>query len=1031
MAEENFYLNFLTKLSTESNINLNTFLNVLKDFQKYCLKTKTNDWKKLIQFFLLTPNKVSLIDVVFIAYLCDLRTIFSGEFKLLNKFFYYFNNRVIVNIINGDFIFCNLQVVRKEITVTQEIFNDFSKILQKLYDNGSTRFLMNIDAKNDCEGIIKEKFSFNKKKLYGNFKNNKNITRDKEECDNIIKNGQIPKINNALIKISTFDIDGIYGPIFIHDIDDIFKTNINVSINLNSKMRILNRTYQVLTNNGPKYIKKLFNIYIGYVNTEFGEIKMFLGFNQIYQKKNTDFLNKVWNELKIEISSFYHVMINYSTDLKSLKSFREADILIKETENKYIINMELNSKCFAKLLMNIRKNKNLKDFSPFLYIELFNTKTVFSFDHYSEALTKFNHYFNLENFNFLNIDLCMELNYDTNERVITSATYDSLNNKIFNCFTIFGCKSLTNFNKNFITNQGDYIKCIYHGIYKMNVYSSIISTLIPKLMLKSALPEYSISHLVSNYFGVKLINKGIKDMKLYTDACQKLINNCEKFKNFNFPYRLECTINITNIFDIISFISKIKNKMIFTATETNRTVSSLKLNTIKLLKRVCEVSTNYDSYFYKITNEILLKEYFIKGGKNIHILPRIIQKEVNELINENNVSNNFFNEEFLNCLEHVDKVLKEETMMKAIYYSKILNSKSKEKIYDFIQFMFKNSELEAAEFILKNWLGTCTKYYDLNETILFGLNVNQKYIKKEIINVIDFVQGYILKEIDFERKNKKELNYNIMANVFTKIYPNSSKQELLELLTQYINKKGYVYIFLYPENNMQYLQKLKSHSSYRLNKDEKIKFLTDTFKEKKIINYMSDLEYALLAFIENQCDNKNKINDYVMKNYASLFYLTKSKAQLTNARKNYKKLNAERKSAIEFYKVRLSNIHLSFAFMIGYMKAGWDITITLDEAKALYELYCFSSGIDFYGDFEIVNRLHSNVFLCDIIGKSLTITRYSVHKTQNFFEQKLIGEYILAYFNWFNNNPGILEQECYSVNIDKCIKKYEDEISLV
>lgn len=494
----------------------------------------------------------------------------------------------------------------------------------------------------------------------------KNNTQDFFQNNN--KN-YIQNINEQNLKFS-FDIDGI---------DFLFKLSLYTEL-LGEKSAMANiylKRYRkkpinkYLLSNQTEYeikkSKKKIYIYIGSISITSHPMDVYIFFNTKYSKKK-----------KKQFKSIYkNFCENFINSKKNDNKLKNLIINFLMNKNKYIT---VEAGVFEDFLKEFKKfiwNKNLyvKKKDIFLIGETYGLKNYICAENPDQLLIQVKKKFTKKIHKYINVDLCKKLYY-CNDIQDKKFVYLGMLSNYFNekvpFYKPFFINELISYNLH--TKNCRELNILRDmKIFKINLYNSMIYNLIDKSIRKKKYPELS-SNVLLNTIG--MLKKNDMCLDRYKKTLDMTLNFIEE-NNFNYDFRLEIKIPLTNFENGKAFFTKFEKKH-FCIINLDYIYMILK-NAIKNLQSI--LNGKNTQLINCVLNEIFITESVIKGGDNSHIVPRKLFEKV---------KNTFKKKE---NIDDIDYSREDEKIIcqNLLTYTKKLNKKVKKKSKLLLNFILEET----------------------------------------------------------------------------------------------------------------------------------------------------------------------------------------------------------------------------------------------------------------------------------------------------------------------------------------------------
>ena len=702
--------------------------------------------------------------------------------------------------------------------------------------------------------------------------------------------------------------------------------------NHNQNTSIANPQISSLTDEDSQYIEYAYDLDGLYICAELNKFKKLLDKVMLYGELFTNGVKKKYQTKKIFIrdrtvitkkDKYNSILLmnfklfNTTLDIfilyKNEEDYKFIKKSIKKFSRKFMINFLANdnkSNLFNFLLhkkkqINIdtvlineyinslrkyfKKKNSLLAKSLYFLIEGYGFKKSLSFEDVKSVITFTKQQFNRQIHKYINI-IQNKFNYNKKQNNLTEFYYIGLNSNLFN-------QSITNYKPLYLNNFIQYncytdkitaLNYLYQqNIFKLNIYNSMIYNIVDSKIWRRKFPNISFNILLNilsmkNHYSDSQIKKFISTLEKTLDFINIL--------KFNFDYRIEISTKINNRKNIEKFFNQFKVKH-FIRIPIDLVYSILD-SSIKTL--ISAFRYNNRSILKPVIAEIVITEYFVKGSKNRHILP----KNIYDLI-----INNIKNQNFSDILNNInDETFKEES----IYISKSLIKYStqknifKKKSYKLLKFLTKSDF--SCDF-LNYYLEDMCKKFSISESV--NLQTDKSYDKEFGLNV--YISNFI------KNQNLQDLTSVKILNILI------NRGMSISSITDHLN------LFLYDKNIRFLLNtdiiKNSTHcykpSFIKINFNQKnIQFSTENFysevnsefqskfiKKSKFEYSLEDMKRYISA--RNLFENLSNPNKRIIRDPRFLFSFSHDESHMNTL---YKKIYCNKKID---YRILTENIYFS------------------------------------------------------------------------------------------------------------------------
>ena len=572
-------------------------------------------------------HQFSVFDLHIIQEMTNIKFLFEGSFSYYNTLFAHRKNIVtdyIIHISNTD---------EKSIGIKFNFPNSDDYLHCPVKFNSNCDAIKNILS--SCDDInLSPVFcvDINPLKCYPN------LRISDENPFNIIEfiKNNIANTNYDFQKVSynnknfhnLFDIDGISGYAMHDELEKILCSD-ETTIFLDGKSTDqykIPRSEVFIKNSKFCKTRDQLNFRVGSLKTSLGELSLFLVF--ICMENNKKQMEKrFW----IEFESFLH----REWSNKEFFSDGFANIILDNfTQGTLKANMNI-TLYRSKLSLLTRFLKSFSEHETFFFFSGYGQKLANTFDNMSELIDKLSRVFNLEFIPNLKIDLCKSFFYnnENSETYSTFLTTSSFKPNAQGLFKLFQSEKMCNINASTtkLLKSGRF-SLNTHGIYKFNIYSSSIRTLLDHRFLKMKLPQHSIELFKNNFFGYSCKSKRQKKHPYEPNFS---LLNLKKRVFSNYSLRFETKTSVFSLLDIDSYITSTICNSDIVILKNEILVSKLK-KALMLLREIYILGeVNLFNLCKSIYTEYFLLEFIIRGGRNKHILTNTFLNMFNDISFEN------------------------------------------------------------------------------------------------------------------------------------------------------------------------------------------------------------------------------------------------------------------------------------------------------------------------------------------------------------------------------------------------------------
>lgn len=451
-----------------------------------------------------------------------------------------------------------------------------------------------------------------------------------------------------------YDIDGISGIASILN-KNWLKKPIRINFKKQSLKKICNNGRLVQFEHGFLRLKTQFHLHLGSVEISSTEkVEFYIFINRALEAM----LEKDINQLKNQVESFIKSELISTMKSERLLSFRKfyKNLGVNKAHDNMIGYFDdISAQNFL-----VSFSRAISPYKPFLYFEVYNCKHIFNSTNYNEVVNSLSLYFDLSQI-ALDLDICTSVYVKNEFSKSLFLPKNFLDAGSCTRFTLFNCDYLNSFNFKTVrlntSNKGKKVKLNYNGISKINFYNEAVRVLIPKSLYKIKFPRFSMLKALQNYFGndysLKLTNK----YGNYIEELREVVLAADKYLDMLTTVRLEMTIKSFNLQDYHKEMKRIISYNIFHEVDTRKVkelICSGCSQIMNELKRTRQLSLKDIAKL--VFNEIYFFEFCIRGGQNLHILPRYLNdfiRRPNETLQQFSIDNNILinDEDAFNIVE--------------------------------------------------------------------------------------------------------------------------------------------------------------------------------------------------------------------------------------------------------------------------------------------------------------------------------------------------------------------------------------------
>ncbi len=568
----------------------------------------------------------------------------------------------------------------------------------------------------------------------------------------------------------TFDIDGFFGVFNSNSVHGILADIILTYSDINN-IKILNKDIMCSTINGFFKLKNFHNIEIAnFKVTPFKNARIFIVCDSI---RNDEYNNDVQKLRSFIEQSLKFSIIKYKSDHEDLV----LEYLLETTSNKKFAKGLVKADFLSLFLIQLNF---LKKLSFIGFYEIYDTKNSLVYD----SIDSYDYFLNTL-FDFEKIlprtDVSINLNFLGNQEYTLSLEAGFImNEKIKSYHTMFNSNSFANINQTTVIRKnfgklakGDQKLCpLLNGIFKINFYTPVVKNLLSIDYRNFNKPVHGLTLLASDCYGYKSKkykkSKEINLIKKLKDSIGYINSNYESV----YPIRFEINTLVTNIHEFENFMLDLIADRYYFITSTDNIIDKIIVPFIASIKNImlnddCKKNSNLDFTGMMMIYEMIVFEYFIKGGKNNHSIPKTCTEFIKHLQIDN----------FLVCSSKVFEceLSKQDigyTLSRSIHYSGLFNEHEKNSYYDLLEAYCGLIDLaEITGLIVKNFLNVYEKDFEgCNKVIMhkidFSPNEFLKYNFYQPLNVIKKTSYTMLLKFAEENFNLKDLNKFLILSTY-------------------------------------------------------------------------------------------------------------------------------------------------------------------------------------------------------------------------------------------------------------------------
>lgn len=430
-----------------------------------------------------------------------------------------------------------------------------------------------------------------------------------------------------------YDIDGISGIINSCN-SNWLKKPVKINFKKNSIKKICNNGRIIQFDHGFAKLKSLLHLQIGTLELSVNErIEFYIFIN----KPAEAVIEKEFNIFRTKLEVILKKELSYTMKSSRLLGFRRFYRNLGLNSSSENINGYFDDSSFLSFL-----NACDTEFYPnktFVYFEVYNVKHIFNSSNYDDVFYDLSRYFDLNNV-VLDLDMCTSIYVKNDFSHSLFFPKNFLDAESSTRYTLFNCDYLNSFN--FKTTRlnargkGRKVKLSYNGIAKINFYNEAVRIIIPKSLTKIKFPRFSTLRALQNYFGNDYSLKLTSKFKTYLQELKDVATSCNNFIDMPTTVRMEMTIKSFNVGDYHKEIMKVISKNVFYEIETSKVRELICTGCAEIFKELTKNKTlSYIDVAKLVYHEILYFEFCIRGGKNLHILPKslnlFLARQNNEL----------------------------------------------------------------------------------------------------------------------------------------------------------------------------------------------------------------------------------------------------------------------------------------------------------------------------------------------------------------------------------------------------------------
>lgn len=454
--------------------------------------------------------------------------------------------------------------------------------------------------------------------------NNKSISTCKDNVTS--KDFEVITIDKANQMIF-YDIDGICG--IAEPMNAVgFKYDITVECSRLLKYHIIEKTQVIMIDGTLRSIKECYSVAIGYITID-KDMKMpiFLVIGALDTMINKNERDKIAQAFKkaflIATQGFKD---SYRSKTLYMNEKGEFGGLMSGYELKELVEVF---------------GKEYNDYSTFIYYECLGCKNTFSSTDVNSLTEKLWQYIDLR---YLqpNIDVCCNIGARDKHDYTLFYPEGYLNDSTASSkYNLFLSKQIYNYNqkqdvlkqyrvkRRSVKFNAKKLFIRRNGIRKLNLYTPIVTNFLDAPIKRLSFPVQSSIRLFTNE---KLVDVDKRHLKRKENLKKLIEDALEKIKSTmytNIFARFEMRISIFNLPFIENLYEKLITEHRFMCYKTSNLYQIL-LKEFQLMIEKMQDNISFEEVARLSLYEVVFMEFFIKGGKNLHILPSRFRKMIED-----------------------------------------------------------------------------------------------------------------------------------------------------------------------------------------------------------------------------------------------------------------------------------------------------------------------------------------------------------------------------------------------------------------
>ncbi|PVU96389.1 hypothetical protein BB559_002396 [Furculomyces boomerangus] len=781
------------------NLELNCVFSVIENSKKALLNSKIYEIK-LIQLSLLNfiPKKIGLIDLILFSIATKSKVSFLGSMDYINKVF--------PSSLTPDVVI-TLDRLKKEIQLEtigpvtlldiKQVTTIFINHTKQILHNGSVTPVFCVDESHgitDYKQFItfpaKNKTAFDDHPTTRVLNSNENqfVNENTFGFTNRLYEPMVFNVNRTIQDLETqYDIDAVYGSTHINQANLVFRENIKVNINLDSNLKPLSKNYPIFGNDCFFNVNNVPSTLFGKIFTSFGPIWIHL----IFPESN---INGLIPLTKIDLYNIVQRFINTSINNSSISNGYTATSMFKDPinfEKEGKLNFELQKKEMGLFFQTLSSNQTIQASKAFFYYEIFGCKRSLIASSLFEALEKMSTAINPNLVSPIKLDVCMTFigrNSSKKYFSIDSGFFDSLPAGTYHPMLT---KSFTNYNKKLSYVKDGKLHYLRNGTTKVNFYNGLVSELLPENIRKVKYPQFAFLYLTQSLLELKKENK---QGSILIDSLKKFVTASNISSIGNHSYRMELTSSLFGIIDSDEFYRTSLNQKKIVAVDSAQVSARIHYYVDYLIGLFTKPQLGLNKYSHVLIVEVLIIEFLLRGGANLHLLPKRFKNYFDSLIsNGKNLSLIS-----LNNMPAISQAESVTSLLKLTRYKSKLGTHQKEILCSLIRSFLITDVADFGFLILDSYIKEFEELYEFPSGVL-EIGTNFENIGDKIVHFKSYFRGIA----SFGKSEKfKNFKFYLLLKMATS-YHNMDVDLIIEKLTELSIEKELKYLFCIDAENLK------------------------------------------------------------------------------------------------------------------------------------------------------------------------------------------------------------------------------------